>query len=134
MCGRLKFLNIFPDDHEGEGRAHAELDRAVEKCYRPEPFNSDRERVEYLFRLYEKLAGMTGTAMTSAEEFKKVYEIDSIEVPTNKKMIRKDFPDIIFKTEEEKFRAIARKIKEVYGTQCSGKGGKSSRSRELKSV
>ncbi len=65
------------------------------------------------FRLYGKLAGMTGTAMTSAEEFKKVYEIDSIEVPTNKKMIRKDFPDIIFKTEEEKFRAIAQKIREL---------------------
>lgn len=66
------------------------------------------------FRLYDKLAGMTGTAMTSAEEFRKVYEVDSIEIPTNKKMIRKDFPDIIYKTEEEKFRAIVRKIKELH--------------------
>lgn len=65
------------------------------------------------FRLYEKLAGMTGTAMTSAEEFRKVYEIDSIEIPTNKTMIRKDFSDIIYKTEEEKFRAIVRKLKEL---------------------
>jgi preprotein translocase subunit SecA len=65
------------------------------------------------FRLYKKLAGMTGTAMTSAEEFRKVYEIDSIEIPTNKKMIRKDFPDIIYKTEEEKFRAIAQKLKSL---------------------
>ena len=63
------------------------------------------------FRLYEKLAGMTGTAMTSAEEFRKVYEIDSIEIPTNKTMIRKDFPDIVYKTEEEKFRAITQKLK-----------------------
>lgn len=62
------------------------------------------------FRLYEKLAGMTGTAMTSAEEFRKVYEIDSIEIPTNKTLIRKDFPDIVYKTEEEKFRAIAKKL------------------------
>lgn len=65
------------------------------------------------FRLYDKLAGMTGTAMTSAEEFRKVYEIDSIEIPTNRTMIRKDFPDIIFKTEEEKFRAIAKKLKSL---------------------
>ncbi|MGB2791434.1 MAG: preprotein translocase subunit SecA [Candidatus Moraniibacteriota bacterium] len=63
------------------------------------------------FRLYEKLAGMTGTAMTSAEEFRKVYEIDSIEIPTNKTMVRKDLPDIVYKTEEEKFRAIAKKLK-----------------------
>ena len=63
------------------------------------------------FRLYEKLAGMTGTAMTSAEEFRKVYEIDSIEIPTNKTMVRKDFPDIVYKTEEEKFRAIVKALK-----------------------
>ena len=65
------------------------------------------------FRLYEKLSGMTGTAMTSAEEFRKVYEIDSIEIPTNRTMIRKDFSDIVYKTEEEKFRAIAKKLKEL---------------------
>ena len=63
------------------------------------------------FRLYEKLSGMTGTAMTSAEEFRKVYEIDSIEIPTNKAMVRKDFPDIVYKTEEEKFRAIVKMLK-----------------------
>ena len=56
---------------------------------------------------------MTGTAMTSAEEFRKVYELDSVEIPTNKTMIRKDFSDIIYKTEEEKFRAIARTIKDL---------------------
>ncbi len=65
------------------------------------------------FRLYDKLSGMTGTAMTSAEEFRKVYELDSVEIPTNKTMIRKDFSDIIYKTEEEKFRAIARTIKDL---------------------
>ncbi|QQS15739.1 MAG: preprotein translocase subunit SecA [Candidatus Moraniibacteriota bacterium] len=63
------------------------------------------------FRLYDKLAGMTGTAMTSAEEFRKVYEIDSIEIPTNKTTIRQDFSDIVYKTEEEKFRAIVNKLK-----------------------
>ena len=66
------------------------------------------------FRLYEKLSGMTGTAMTSAEEFRKVYELDTVEIPTNKNMIREDLSDIIYKTEEEKFRAIVRKIQALH--------------------
>lgn len=65
------------------------------------------------FRLYGKLSGMTGTAMTSAEEFRKVYELDTIEIPTNRLAIRKDFSDIIYKTETEKFRAIVQKICEL---------------------
>ncbi len=64
------------------------------------------------FRLYKKLAGMTGTAQTSAEEFHKVYGIDVISVPTNKPMIRADSPDRIYKVEAGKFRALAREIKE----------------------
>ncbi len=64
------------------------------------------------FRLYKKLAGMTGTAQTSAEEFHKVYGIDVISVPTNKLMIRADSPDRIYKVETGKFRALAREIKE----------------------
>ena len=64
------------------------------------------------FRLYKKLAGMTGTAQTSAEEFHKVYGIDVISVPTNKPMIRTDLPDRIYKVEEGKFRALVREIKE----------------------
>jgi len=64
------------------------------------------------FRLYKKLAGMTGTARTSAEEFHKVYNLDVMAVPTNKPMIRADQPDRIYKTETGKFRAIAREIKE----------------------
>ncbi|MEK7494939.1 MAG: preprotein translocase subunit SecA, partial [Patescibacteria group bacterium] len=66
------------------------------------------------FRLYNKLAGMTGTASTSAEEFAKVYKLDVTEIPTNRGMVRKDLPDIIYKTEEAKFQAIAEKIKEVH--------------------
>ena len=68
------------------------------------------------FRLYKKLAGMTGTALTSAEEFDKVYKLDVIPVPTNKPMIRKDLPDVVFKNEQGKFKAIVRKIKECYQT------------------
>ena len=64
------------------------------------------------FRMYDKLAGMTGTAETSAEEFDKVYGLEVVVVPTNKKIIRKDLPDKIYKTEEAKFRAVVKEIKE----------------------
>ena len=65
------------------------------------------------FRLYPKLAGMTGTAMTSSEEFLKVYGIDVIEVPTHRKISRIDHGDLIFQNEQGKFKAIARTIKEL---------------------
>jgi len=65
------------------------------------------------FRTYQKLSGMTGTAITSAEEFFKVYNVEVIEIPTNKSMVRKDLPDIIYKSEKGKFDAICEKIKEV---------------------
>ncbi|MDP4001810.1 MAG: SEC-C metal-binding domain-containing protein, partial [bacterium] len=68
------------------------------------------------FRLYKKLAGMTGTAQSSAEEFHKVYSLDAISVPTNKPNIRKDLPDKIFKNEAGKFRAIVQEIKERNAT------------------
>ncbi len=63
------------------------------------------------FRLYKKLAGMTGTAQTSAEEFHKVYSLDVVSIPTNKPGIRKDLPDKIFKNEAGKYRAIVSEIK-----------------------
>ena len=66
------------------------------------------------FRMYEKLSGMTGTAMTEEEEFEEIYKLDVIEIPTNKPMIRKDHPDVIYKTENGKFRAVIRDIKESY--------------------
>lgn len=64
------------------------------------------------FRLYKKLAGMTGTALTSAEEFSKVYGLEVVAVPTNKPLIRKDLSDKIFQTENGKFKAVAEQIKE----------------------
>jgi len=63
------------------------------------------------FRMYKKLAGMTGTAETSAEEFDKVYHLDTIVIPTNKPIIRKDLPDRIYKTEAAKFRAVVEEVK-----------------------
>lgn len=64
------------------------------------------------FRMYEKLAGMTGTAQTSAEEFHKVYKLDVISIPTHKPMIRNDLPDLIFRTEKGKYQALLREVKE----------------------
>jgi preprotein translocase subunit SecA len=66
------------------------------------------------FRMYKKLAGMTGTADTEAEEFKKIYNLDVVVVPTNMPMIRTDFPDVIYKTEKEKFNAVIEEIKELH--------------------
>ena len=66
------------------------------------------------FRLYEKLAGMTGTAVTEAEEFHKIYKLEVVVAPTNKPMIRTDYPDQVYKTEEAKFRAVVREIEELY--------------------
>ncbi len=66
------------------------------------------------FRLYEKLAGMTGTALTSSEEFYKVYGLNTVVVPTNKPSARKDHEDLIFQTENGKYKAIARKVKELH--------------------
>ncbi|OGE78853.1 MAG: preprotein translocase subunit SecA [Candidatus Doudnabacteria bacterium RIFCSPHIGHO2_02_FULL_48_21] len=68
------------------------------------------------FRLYKKLAGMTGTAQTEAEEFHKIYKLDVVEIPTNKDMIRKDLPDSVYKSEAGKFTAIIREIKERNNT------------------
>jgi len=66
------------------------------------------------FRMYKKLAGMTGTALTSAEEFQKVYNLEVIAIPTNKPMIREDLSDLVFQTEEGKFKAIVEEIKKMY--------------------
>ena len=66
------------------------------------------------FRLYEKLAGMTGTALTEAEELHKIYKLDVIVIPTNKAMIREDLPDLIYRTTDGKFRAVVEEISELH--------------------
>lgn len=68
------------------------------------------------FRIYEKLSGMTGTALTSAEEFFKVYELEVVEIPTNKQMIRNNMGDMVYKTEKGKFRAIVDEIVKLHKT------------------
>ena len=66
------------------------------------------------FKLYDKLAGMTGTAATEAEEFWKIYGLDVVVIPTNKPLVRTNYPDVIYKTEKEKFEAVVREIEELY--------------------
>ena len=66
------------------------------------------------FRMYNKLSGMTGTAMTEEEEFQEIYNLDVVEIPTNKPMVRKDESDVIYKNEKAKFKAIVESIKESH--------------------
>lgn len=67
-----------------------------------------------LFRMYEKLSGMTGTAMTEEQEFREIYGMDVIEIPTNKPVIRKDLPDVVYKTENGKFNAVIEQVRECH--------------------
>ena len=68
------------------------------------------------FRMYDKLAGMTGTAQTEAVEFDQIYNLETITIPTNKPMIRKDMPDLIYRTQREKYLAIVEAIKELHAS------------------
>ncbi len=112
---------VIVDDFTGrlmEGRRYSEgLHQAIEAkegvTVQKESRTLATITFQNYFRMYEKLSGMTGTAITSAEEFNKVYKLDVLEIPTNETLIRKDLPDIIYKTEEGKFRAIAKAIKEI---------------------
>jgi len=116
---------IIVDDFTGRlmpGRRYSEgLHQAIEAKEGVEIKKESRTLAtitfQNYFRLYEKLAGMTGTALTSAEEFHKVYKLDVTAIPTHKPLIRKDRPDSIYQTEKGKFTAIIRKIKE-----CNQKG------------
>ena len=111
---------IIVDDFTGrlmEGRRYSDgLHQAIEAKENVEVQKESRTLAtitfQNYFRMYNKLAGMTGTASTSAEEFAKVYKLDVLEIPTNKKQIRKDLPDIVYKTEKGKFDAIVQTIKE----------------------
>ncbi|MFC1644639.1 preprotein translocase subunit SecA [Patescibacteria group bacterium] len=112
---------IIVDDFTGrlmEGRRYSEgLHQAIEAkegaVVQRESKTLATITFQNYFRMYEKLSGMTGTALTSAEEFSKVYELDVAEIPTNKQIIRKDLADVIYKTEKGKFEAIADDIAEI---------------------
>jgi len=68
------------------------------------------------FRMYKKLAGMTGTAKTEEDEFRAIYNLDVVEIPTNKPMIRIDYPDVVYKNEKGKFNAVVNEIAELHAT------------------
>ncbi len=70
--------------------------------------------IQNYFRMYEKLAGMTGTAETEAAEFKEIYNLDVVVIPTHKPMIRIDYPDVVFRTQKEKFEKVVEEIEKCY--------------------
>ncbi len=70
--------------------------------------------IQNYFRMYEKLAGMTGTAETEAAEFKEIYNLDVVVIPTHRPMIRKDYPDLVFRTFKEKLERVVQEIEENY--------------------
>ncbi|CAM3857679.1 preprotein translocase subunit SecA [Serratia silvae] len=111
---------IIVDEHTGrtmQGRRWSDgLHQAVEAKEGVEIQNENQTLAsitfQNYFRLYEKLAGMTGTADTEAFEFSSIYKLDTIVVPTNRPMIRKDMPDLVYMTEKEKIAAIIEDIRE----------------------
>ncbi|MBM3176326.1 MAG: preprotein translocase subunit SecA, partial [Chloroflexi bacterium] len=113
---------IIVDEFTGRlmfGRRYSEgLHQAIEAKERVEIIEENLTPAtitfQNYFRLYEKLAGMTGTAATEAEEFYKIYKLDVVTIPTHKPMIRTDFPDQIYKDEDAKFKAAAREIEEFH--------------------
>lgn len=112
---------IIVDEHTGrtmEGRRWSDgLHQAVEAKEGVEIQNENQTLAsitfQNYFRLYEKLAGMTGTADTEAFEFRSIYKLDTIVIPTNRPMIRNDLPDLVYMTEADKFAAIIDDIREI---------------------
>lgn len=99
------------------GGLHQAIEAKERVNVQPESLTLASITFQNYFRMYKKLSGMTGTALTSAEEFDKVYKLEVVSIPTNKPMIRRDLPDKIFKTEQGKFQALVKEIKERH---CKG--------------
>ena len=119
--GKVQIIDEFTGRVLGGRRFSDGLHQAIEakENVNIEEENQTLASITYqnYFRLYEKLAGMTGTAMTESEEFYDIYNLNVVSVPTNKKMMRSDFNDQIFRTEKEKYNAITNKI-----IECNAKG------------
>ena len=113
---------IIVDEFTGRlmfGRRYNEgLHQAIEAKEHVEVANESKTlatiTLQNYFRLYDKLSGMTGTAMTEQEEFGTIYELDIVEIPTNKPLARIDRPDVVYKTEAGKLRAIVQQIEECH--------------------
>ncbi len=113
---------IIVDEHTGRlmyGRRYSDgLHQAIE-AKEGVPIQAESRTLATIslqnyFRMYEKLAGMTGTAATEAEEFKKIYDLDVIVIPTNKPVIRRDYPDLVYKTMRAKYAAIVKDVADRY--------------------
>ncbi len=108
FTGRLMFGRRYSEGlHQAiEAKEHVKVQR--------ETMTFATITIQNYFRMYQKLAGMTGTAATEAEEFHKIYGLEVMEIPTNEKMIREDFPDQIYKNERGKFNAVVREIEQLH--------------------
>ncbi len=108
FTGRLMFGRRYSEGlHQAiEAKEHVKVQR--------ESMTFGTITFQNYFRMYEKLAGMTGTAVTEAEEFHKIYNLEVVAIPTNKPMIRENHADQIYKDEETKFRAVVREIEQLY--------------------
>jgi preprotein translocase subunit SecA len=115
---------VIVDEFTGrlmEGRRWSDgLHQAVEakEGIRPRPENQTLATITYqnYFKLYEKIAGMTGTAMTEANEFWSIYKLDVLQIPTNRPLIRAEHEDMVYRTEKEKFGAVVDEILRVHAT------------------
>jgi preprotein translocase subunit SecA len=107
---------LMPDRRLSEG-LHQAIEAKEGVSIRPRDVVSATVTIQNYFRMYEKLAGMSGTAMTEAEEFFKIYKLDVMTIPTNKPMIRVDNSDVVYRSEDAKLRAVAREI-----LACHSKG------------
>jgi preprotein translocase subunit SecA len=95
------------------GGLHQAVEAKEGVMVRPESVTMATITFQNYFRMYKKISGMTGTALTSAEEFDKVYKLEVVAIPPNKAVVRKDFDDKVFKTENGKFTAIIKEIEEI---------------------
>jgi preprotein translocase subunit SecA len=113
---------ILVDQHTGRlmpsRRLSEGLHQAIEAkegvSIRPRDVTSATVTIQNYFRMYEKLAGMSGTALTEAEEFFKIYSLEVLAIPTNKPVVRLDHPDVVYRSEEAKLRAVAREILDAH--------------------
>ena len=95
------------------GGLHQAVEAKENLNVQPESLTLASISIQNYFRMYEKLAGMTGTAVTSAEEFEKVYKLDVVVIPTNKPIARQDLSDVIYKTQKEKLKSIVDRVKQA---------------------
>ncbi len=108
FTGRLMFGRRYSEGlHQAiEAKEHVKVQR--------ESMTYATTTIQNYFRMYQKLSGMTGTALTEAEEFHKIYRLEVVVIPTHEPMVRQDYPDQIYKDENAKFRAVVREIEQLH--------------------